>query len=228
MADPGEWTELELRRVEQATDDEGAEQLVLHPDGGAIRCRFHAAPTGDAAVLWVFGAGGGLGGPAGGVYPRLARQLLGDGIASLELDYRRPAHLADCVRDVLFGISYLRTRGRRRIVLGGHSFGGAVVITAGAMSGVVVAVAALSSQVRGTEPVDRISPRPLLVLHGTADEVLPDRCAQDIYRRAQEPKRLVLYPGCRHGLDDCRAELDRDLLSWIRDAVARNATQADT
>ncbi|HEV2132568.1 MAG TPA: alpha/beta hydrolase, partial [Longimicrobiaceae bacterium] len=113
-----------------------------------------------------------------------------------------------------------RTRGRRRIVLVGHSFGGAVVITAGAPSEEVIAVAAMSSQLSGTELADQLSPRPLLLVHGTADEVLPDRCSREIYRPAKEPKRLLLYPECRHGLDQCRQELDRDLLAWIREVVA--------
>ena len=116
-------------------------------------------------------------------------------------------------------MSYLGTRGRARVVLVGHSFGGAVVITAGATSEVVIAVAALSSQTRGTDLADRLSPRPLLLMHGTADEVLPDTCSRAIHRRAREPKRLVLYPGCRHGLDQCREELDRDLLGWLREVV---------
>ena len=59
-----EWT-LELQSVETGRLEDGAETLVLHTDGGPIDCRFHPAETGDAAVLWVFGAGGGLGGPAG-------------------------------------------------------------------------------------------------------------------------------------------------------------------
>lgn len=220
MGAGGGRSRLDLRRVEHGPDDEGAERLALHTDGGVIRCRFHDAPAGNVAVLWVFGAGGGLGGPAGGVYTRLGRQLQGEGIASLELDYRRPAQLAECVQDVLVGIDVLAARGRTRILLIGHSFGGAVVITAAAMSESVVAVAAMSSQLTGTDRVSAISPRPVLVLHGSADEVLPDRCAREIYQRANEPKRLVLYPGCRHGLDECREELDRDLLAWVRDVVS--------
>ena len=89
---------------------------------------------GDAAVLWVFGAGGGLGGPAGGLYTRLGQRLRSRGVASLELAYRHPGHLADCVRDVLLGLAWLAGEGRRRVVLVDHSFGGAVVVTAGAAS----------------------------------------------------------------------------------------------
>ena len=205
--------------VHGPTDDDG-EHVMLETDRGPVECRFHPASKGDTAVVWVFGAGGGLGGPAGGLYPRLAGQLVPDGVASLRLDYRRPGDLAESVFDTLAGIAYVGTRGRRRVVLVGHSFGGAVVITAGAASDAVIAVAALSSQSYGTGAVGSLSPRPLLLLHGSADEVLPDRASRDIYARAREPKQLKLYPGCRHGLDQCRDELDRDLLAWIRE-VAR-------
>ncbi len=211
---------LELRSVEQVASEDSAELIALLTSGGKINCRYHNAQAGDVAALWVFGAGGGLGGPAGGVYTRLARQLTSDGIASIELAYRRPGDLTSCVLDVLLGIDYLGTQGHFRVVLVGHSFGGAVVITAGATSEEVIAVAALSSQAYGTDLASRISPRPLFVAHGADDEVLPDACSRDIHRRAREPKRLVLYPGCRHGLDQCRDDLDRDLLGWIHEVVA--------
>ena len=212
--------QLTLQDVEQAPNGDGTEGVLLRTDQGAVRCRHHPAAQGDTAVLWVFGAGGGLGGPAGGVYYRLGRRLVDENIASLELDYRRPARLADCVLDVLLGIDYLATQGKTRVVLVGHSFGGAVVITAGTQSEDVIAVAAISSQLAGTDLADRIGPRPLLLVHGLADEVLPDRCSRDIFRRAKEPKRLILYPGCLHGLDQCRDELDTDLLGWIRETAA--------
>ena len=211
---------LELREVERHEEVEGAERLRLCTNAGVIECRLHNTYEGDAAILWVFGAGGGLGGPAGGLYTRLAEQLRPYGVASLELDYRRPGYLRDCVLDVLLGARYLVSQGKNRIVLVGHSFGGAVVITAGTMSEAVVAVAALSSQTRGTEVVDALSPKSLLLIHGSDDEILPDVCSRDIYTRAGEPKELILYPGCRHGLDQCREELDRDLRRWLEGVLA--------
>jgi fermentation-respiration switch protein FrsA (DUF1100 family) len=208
-----------LRATAEAAGD-GAERVVLSTDAGEIVARRHAARTGDAAVLWVFGAGGGLGGPAGGVYERLGRQLADEGVTSLQLDYRQPAALVPCVLDVLVGVRFLVETGRPRVVLVGHSFGGAVVITAGAASAAVVGVAAMSSQSRGTRAAAALAPRPLLLVHGTEDEILPDATSRDIFTRAREPKRLVLYPGCGHGLDACRDALDRDLLAWLRDVVA--------
>ncbi len=210
---------LELRAVETSPAEDGGEQVLLHTNDGTINCRFHSSETGDTAVLWVFGAGGGLGGPAGGLYTRLAAQLAPEGTASLRLDYRRPGALIPCVLDVLVGMAYLGAQGRSRVVLVGHSFGGAVVISAGAASPEVIGVAALSSQTAGTGQVGDISPRPLLLMHGTADEILPDTCSRNLYQRAGEPRQLLLYENCRHGLDDCRDDIDRDLLAWIRDVV---------
>ena len=94
--------------------------------------------------------------------------------------------------DVLAGVGFLRFSGHGRIGLVGHSFGGAVVIRAGAASEEVAAVAALSSQTWGTGAVNQLSPRPVLFLHGR-DAILPDTCSRDLYRRAGEPKTLKLY-----------------------------------
>jgi alpha-beta hydrolase superfamily lysophospholipase len=211
---------LELHAVEQGPTIDGVEEVRLVTDDGVIDCRFHPAAVGSAAVIWVGGAGGGLDGPAGGLYPRLAGRLVPEGIASLRLHYRRPNDLEECVLDTLLGVAYLGTRGRARVALVGHSFGGAVVIAASVESPAVVAVAALSSQTYGTRHVSRLSPRPLLLLHGDSDEVLPASCSHDLYRRAGEPKEMTLYPGCRHGLDECREEVDRDLLGWLRRVLA--------
>ncbi len=213
-------SDLDLRGVERRDEAEGLERLRLLTDAGAVECRWHPAPAGNAAVLWVFGAGGGLGGPAGGLYTRLGQQLRPRGVASLEVAYRHPGRLGECVQDVLLGLAWLAGEGRRQVALVGHSFGGAVVITAGAASEAVIAVAALSSQARGTEAAAALSPRPLMVMHGTDDEILPDACSRDIYERARQPKELILYPGCRHGLDQCREELDRDLAGWLERVIA--------
>ena len=78
------------------------EDLTFETSLGSNRARYHAASVSAPAVLWVFGAGGGLGGPAGGIYERLAGRLV-PGTASLQLDYRRPGNLVSCVGDVLLG-----------------------------------------------------------------------------------------------------------------------------
>ena len=136
---------LHLTRLERQEEAPGQDRLSLVTAAGEIQGRLHPASAGDAAVLWVFGAGGGLGGPAGGLYTRLGQRLRPRGVTSLELAYRHPGRLGPCVQDVVVGLAWLAGEGRGRVVLVGHSFGGAVVITAGAASKAVVAVAALSS-----------------------------------------------------------------------------------
>ncbi len=202
-------------RAELRGTTHGGEDFTLATPAGEIRCRLHNAPGAEAGIVWVFGAGGGLGGPAGGLYERLASVFQPKGIASLQVDYRRPGNLKPCVEDTLTGTAFLEGAGIRRVVLVGHSFGGAVVINAGAISPAVVAVAALSSQSYGAGAVGELSPKPLLLMHGEDDEVLPPSSSVRLYHAAREPKKLLLYPGCLHGLDQCREEIDRDLSEWL-------------
>lgn len=213
---------LEVNKtVDGVWDQDGSRVLDIHTNAGVIHCRSHNATEAVGGIVWVFGSGGGLGGPAGGMYVRLARTLAAEGWTSLRLDYRSPGHLMSCVLDTLAGVHVLEQAGLDRIVLVGHSFGGAVVISAGAASPSTAGVVAMSSQTAGTGAADKLAPKPLLLVHGTEDEILPASCSQDIYRRALEPKKLLLYPGCKHGLDQCREEIDSDLLAWIRNVTVR-------
>ena len=203
-----------LRGVERAPGRAGVDQLRLITDEGAIAGRLQEA-SGEAAILWVFGSGGGLGGPAGGLYTRLGERFRPRGVTSLELGYCHPGRLDACVADALVGLDHLASLGKSRVVLVGHSFGGAVVVNASAISPLVVAVAALSSQMTRTAAVSALSPKPVIFIHGGADELLPDRCSRDLHARAGEPKELIINPGCRHGLDQCQDSLDRDLSHWL-------------
>ena len=214
---------ISLESAEVGNCSGGVEELWLHTNVGTISARYHTTQVSGPAVVWVGGAGGGLDGPAGGLYPRLAQRLTTDSIASLRLHYREPNDLENCVIDTLVGVQYLcHDRGHDRVALIGHSFGGAVVISAGALSEEVVAVAALSSQTYGTNLASQLSPRPLLLMHGTQDEILSDACSHQIYARALEPKEIRLYPGCRHGLDECRDQVDQDLVNWLLTQLNRH------
>jgi dienelactone hydrolase len=136
-------------------------------------------------------------------------------ISSLRLCYRHPNVLPECALDVLAGLAALQQDGVQRVVLVGHSFGGAVVITAGAVHEHVAGVVALAPQTYGARLAGRLAPRPLLVVHGKADTRLPYTCGVQIYDWAREPKQLVLYEGAEHRLDECAAELDQLLTQWI-------------
>ena len=209
-----------LGASEQPADDDGATPARLDTTRGPIECLLHRAPGGgETAVLWAPGARGGFGGPADGLYADLARELAGRGIASLRLDYRHAANLDESTLDVLAGIWYLAGIGRTRTALVGHSFGGGVVISAARYSSHVRAVVALASPTLGAEDVVLLRPRPLLVVHGEADAVLPVANAELIHGWASGPKRLVTYAGAGHGLRECRAELRALLLDWLTESL---------
>ena len=48
--------------------------------------------------------------------------------------------------------------------------------------------------------IDKVSPRPLLIVHGDADEVIPLEHAHKLYQKAKEPKELKIIPGAEHKL----------------------------
>jgi uncharacterized protein len=52
--------------------------------------------------------------------------------------------------------------------------------------------------VRPIEAVAAVSPRPLLIVHGEADTVIPADHARALYAAAAEPKQLWLFPGAEH------------------------------
>jgi hypothetical protein len=119
-------------------------------------------------------------------------------------------------------VEFLRQNGAANVALVGHSFGGAVAIQAGTMSPRVKAVVGLSSQTYGAHQAGELSPRPLLLIHGSRDRNLPAICSQHIYDWAREPKELVIYQGSGHFLRECRNELHDLLKGWLIDKLGQN------
>ena len=154
-------------------DGDSGEGLALVSDRGEVQAIRHAAPGSQKAVIWVCGARGGFGGPGPGLYAQLAQQFTQQGITSLRLDYRLPNVLPECALDLLAGVACLEDSGHDPVVIVGHSFGGAVVIAAGAVSRHVAGVVSLSPQTYGANMAGLLSPRPLLIVHGKADTRLP-------------------------------------------------------
>ncbi|GAB4332758.1 MAG: dienelactone hydrolase family protein [Dehalococcoidia bacterium] len=206
---------LSLHRVSAAPGDEpDSIKVLLHTSRGDITGVLHPVEGGTGAVIFVGGAMGGLDGPADKLYQRLPPMLQQAGATSLRLHYRLPNDFEECVLDVLAGCSFLKGIGASDIVLVGHSFGAAVVVKAAPLHGLVRAVASLSPQLYGTRQVEDLG-LPLLLVHGAADSVLESEASEDIYRRARDPKRLVLYGDTGHSLIQARANLTRLLLDWI-------------
>ena len=211
---------LSIQGVALAPDGESEYRLMLRTSRGDIPGQFTVCEGETGAAVLVGGASGGLDGPADGIYRRLAEGLRTRRVSTLRLHYRRPGEFEECVLDVLGALSFLKGIGAERSVLVGHSFGGAVVIRAGALSPLVAGVVAMSSQLHGTHDVAQLSPRPLLLVHGMEDQVLEATASEILYQRAEEPKRIVLYAGADHALRQCQAELYDLLSEWIPAHVA--------
>ena len=205
--------DLSIDRVAAHPEPDGTLRVLLSTSRGEIRAILHPCASGPGAVIYVGGAFGGFEGPADGLYGALANRLRAE-VSGLRLHYRQPGEFEECVLDVLAGVSLLRGIGAGRIALVGHSFGGAVVIKAGELSDAVRGVAALSSQTYGTRTVERLN-KPLLLVHGTGDEVLDCAASKDIYARAREPKRIVLYEGDGHRLARSAKPLEDLLAEWL-------------
>ncbi len=48
--------------------------------------------------------------------------------------------------------------------------------------------------------INGISPRPLLLVHGSEDDIIPVSHAWKLYERAKEPKQITIIPGAKHRL----------------------------
>jgi fermentation-respiration switch protein FrsA (DUF1100 family) len=73
------------------------------------------------------------------------------------------------------------------------------------------------------EVVDRIAPRPLMIVHGTDDNVVPVASAHALFDRAGDPKELWLLDGLKHckALEECydeyRARVRAFFDQWLND-----------
>ena len=123
--------------------------------------------------------------------------------------FRLPGELGEAVLDAGAGVRFLARRGAMRIALVGHAFGGAVVIRTGAALPEVAAVVTLATQSYGTDRVRELAGRPVLLVHGVDDEILPADCSVQVFERSGEPKELRLIPAARHVLDEAADEVYR-------------------
>jgi fermentation-respiration switch protein FrsA (DUF1100 family) len=69
--------------------------------------------------------------------------------------------------------------------------------------------------------VERLSPRPLLIIHGDADLATPLSQARELYAAAGEPKQLWIVPGAHHVAchDTARDEYERRVTAFFRAAL---------
>ena len=203
---------LTLQEVEIADD---FRHLEIYTMRGLLTLLWHG-PADATAVLVTCGGGmGSLLGPADGLYHWLGVHLAARGMATVRVGYRKPNDLSRCVHDVAAASDLAGRRGARRFVTMGHSFGGAVAIQTGAVLGTHCrGVVTLSTQSAGCEVASELGETPLLLMHGTSDEILPPETSAMVQMLAGHGE-IVLFPGAGHLLAEAAGEIRDRLEEWI-------------
>jgi pimeloyl-ACP methyl ester carboxylesterase len=206
--------EIRILGVEPGEEIARARTIRLRTTRGEIPLILHSVETQARAVLCVSGAIGGFDGPAR-LYPRLGLDLPGRGFVVARMNYRIPNDFDECLLDTMAALMFLKGIGVKSAALIGHSFGGAIAINAGTLSPIVTTVIAVSSQLAGAHGVGELTPKPLLLIHGTADTILPDQCSLMLYERAGEPKTLKLFEGADHRMNPVGDALLELVADWV-------------
>ena len=205
------WITPELRHVE------------IYTFTGLLTLLWHGDPAAERVVVMGGGAAGGLLGPADGLYQDLGIALAGRGISTVRVSYRRPNDIGECVLDMAAAADLASRAGGERFVTVGHSFGGAVAIgTAIALPSSVKGVVTLATQSGGCEDAHRLEGKPLLLVHGDKDEILPVACSETV-RMIAGSGDLVVLPGSGHLLSQHGPQLRELLLGWIPEVLDRES-----
>jgi hypothetical protein len=182
---------------------------------GLLTLLWHGPRDATDVVVTCGGGMGSLLGPADGLYHDLGTTLAGAGIGTVRVGYRKPNDLSRCVHDVAAAADLASRAGGRRFVVVGHSFGGAVAIQAGAVLGEHCrGIVTLSTQSAGCEHASDLGDTPLLLFHGTDDELLPPETSSVVQMLAGHGE-VVLFPGTGHLLTQAADELRARLFDWI-------------
>lgn len=194
---------------------------------GLLTLLWHGDRDAERVVVMSGGAMGGLLGPSDGAYHDLAVAFAEQGIGTIRVGYRSPNDLPECILDVAAACDLAARAGAEAFVTVGHSFGGAVAIGAGiALPAYVKGVVTLATQSAGCEAAEQLWPRPLLLLHGDRDEILPVMCSEVVSELAGGGE-LVVLRGAGHLLNqgDAGRVVREKLLEWIPPVLAGGGTR---
>lgn len=171
--------------------------------------------AGPGAIVACGGALGGVLGPGHALYHRLGERWSERGVRFLRVGYREPNNLDLCAHDLACGVELARAGGAERVVVMGHSFGGAVAVrTAVIMPVSVVGVVTFATQSAGCEVAGALAGRPLLLFHGERDELLPPEASEVVAAIAGHGE-VVLLPGDGHLLGKSDEAISERLDDWL-------------
>ena len=70
-------------------------------------------------------------------------------------------------------------------------------------------------QVSPIDCIEKISPRPLLIIHGDEDETIPPKHASWLYGKAKDPRKLIMIPGGEHRLRTSEKAM-KSAMAWLK------------
>ena len=172
-----------------------------------------------AAIVACGGAMGGVLGPGHGLYQRLGERWAARGVEFVRIGYREPNNLDLCAHDLACGVELARDAGASRVVVMGHSFGGAVAVrTAVIMPVSVAGVVTFATQSAGCEVAGALAGRPLLLFHGDRDELLPPEASHVVAAIAGHGDVEIL-PGDGHLLAKSDDIIVERLDAWLPEVL---------
>ena len=222
LADPSDPTALDALRALASIEVAVSASLShreVYTSRGLLTIFRHRPPDGvtprRAAIVACGGAMGGVLGPGHGLYQRLGERWAERGVEFVRVGYREPNNLDLCAHDLACGVELARDAGADRIVVMGHSFGGAVAIrTAVIMPVSVVGVVTFATQSAGCEVAGALGGRPLLLFHGDRDELLPPEASHVVAAIAGHGEVEIL-PGDGHLLAKSDDVITERLDAWL-------------
>lgn len=193
---------------------------------GLVTLMWHEVPSsisrGPGAIVACGGAMGGLLGPADGLYQEIGERWSSRGVPVVRVSYRRPNDLDACCLDVAAAVQMTIEAGAERVVVMGHSFGGAVAVRVGVAMDEAAGVVTFATQSAGCEIAPGLRGRPFLLFHGDNDEILPLQSSEIVAAMAGRGD-VVVCSGDGHLLSKSRELLLDRLEQWIPETLGVSA-----
>ncbi len=210
---------LQVMASQQVALAPGLRHIEIYTMRGLLTLLWHDPPEDEpshaAALVLCGGAMGGLLGPAEGMYHRLGVEWAQRGVAVVRVSYRRPNDLEACTIDLAAAVQLVNGAGAERVVVMGHSFGGAVAVRVGVgLDPLVTGVVTFATQSAGCEAAAGLRGKPLLLFHGDRDEILPAE-ASEMVRMLAGAGDVVRLPGDGHLLAKSGDVLWERLEDWL-------------
>lgn len=207
---------LGIMASQQAMLAPGLRHIEMYTMRGLLGILWHE-PVGDArdvGVVMMGGAMGGLMGPGDALYNQLGEDFSARGIPAMRISWRKPNDMDACCVDVAAAVQMMVGTGCDRVILMGHSFGGAVAVrVAVGLSAMVTGVVTFATQSAGCEVAGGLHGRPLLMFHGDRDEILPVE-ASEVVRAIAGSGELRIMPGDGHLLAKSHDIMREEVNAW--------------